>query len=296
MNNNEIIELSNNSLLQNDSILTRQTFQCRICLEDEDDLDTLISPCRCSGTSKYVHKTCLQRWRYQDINSTAFYKCMECNEEYIILNNIEVEDEHLFSLFESVYYVFYFQLSVSFTLSLFTLLIDTVFNDYSLVKIFPNGYNISIIDVVKKDYVYQNIFYLNFAIYLQNLLFMLIYVLRCFLFIKNKNALFLMKNVIFNTLIYYNIYWVFMYGMLFNQLVGTCLLFVLCYQSFSFKINQLFIERHNIVVLEINATLDTSVASMENNPLNIIVDGEIDESEEESEATEDENDESQLLH
>ena len=47
--------------------------------------------------------------------------------------------------------------------------------------------------------------------------------------------------------------------------------------------------------MEINATLDTSVASMENNPLNIIVDGEIDESGEESEATEYENDESQLL-
>ena len=85
---------------------------------------------------------------------------MECNEEYIILNNIEVEDEHLFSLFESVYYVFYFQLIVSFTLSLFTLLIDTFINNYRLVKIFPNAYNISVLDVIKEDYVYQNIFYL----------------------------------------------------------------------------------------------------------------------------------------
>lgn len=297
MDNNEIIELSDNSLLQNNFRLTNQTFQCRICLEEEDDLDSLISPCKCSGTSKYVHKTCLHRWRYQDVNSTAFYKCMECNEEYIILNNIEVEDEHLFSLFESVYYVFYFQLSVSFTLSLFTLLIDTVFNDYSLVKIFPNGYNISIIDVVKKDYVYQNIFYLNFAIYLQNLLFMLIYILRCCLFVKNKdNVSFLMRNIAFNTFIYYNIYWIFMYGMLFNGLIGTCLLFVLCYQIFSFKINHLLIERHNIHVIEINQTLNTSVASMENNPLNIIIDGELDQSDTEEKVSDNEDGQQQLLH
>lgn len=296
MDNNEIIELPDNSLLENNSRLTRQTFQCRICLEEESDLDSLISPCRCSGTSKYVHKTCLQRWRYQDVNSPGFYRCMECNEEYIILNNIEVEDEHLFSVFESVYYVFYFQLIVSCALSLFTLLIDTVINGYRLVKIFPNSYNISVLDVVKEDYVYQNIFYLNFGIYLQNILFMLIYILRCCLFIKNKDNLsFLMRNVAFNTFIYYNVYWIFMYGMLFNGLIGTCLLFVFCYQIFSFKINHLFIERHNICVREINQTLNTSVASMENNPLNIIIDGELDESDTEEKISDNEDDRRQLL-
>ena len=209
MNNNEIIELSNNSLLQNDSELTRQTrqtFQCRICLEDEDDLDTLISPCRCSGTSKYVHKTCLQIWRYQDVNSPGFSRCMECNEEYIILNNIEIEDENLFSVFDRVYYIFFFQFIVSSTLSLFIFLIDTILNDYSLVKIFPISYNNSVLDVVKEDYIYENIFYLNFSIYLQNLLFMLIYILRCCLFIKNKRDLSKeIRNLDCNTVIYYNL-------------------------------------------------------------------------------------------
>lgn len=32
--------------------------QCRICLE-EDSPDTLLRPCRCSGTIAYVHRTCL---------------------------------------------------------------------------------------------------------------------------------------------------------------------------------------------------------------------------------------------
>ena len=37
-------------------------YQCRICLEDEDELDKLISPCLCNGTMKYVHYECLHKW------------------------------------------------------------------------------------------------------------------------------------------------------------------------------------------------------------------------------------------
>src|SRR5690349_8900851 len=35
---------------------------CRICLHDEPDSTLLISPCRCNGTQKHVHRKCLQTW------------------------------------------------------------------------------------------------------------------------------------------------------------------------------------------------------------------------------------------
>ncbi|XP_039771842.1 uncharacterized protein LOC120639614 isoform X4 [Panicum virgatum] len=35
--------------------------QCRICLDNEGD--DLIAPCRCKGTQKYVHRSCLDNWR-----------------------------------------------------------------------------------------------------------------------------------------------------------------------------------------------------------------------------------------
>jgi E3 ubiquitin-protein ligase DOA10 len=53
-------------------------FQCRICLE-EDELDKLMSPCKCSGTSKYVHKYCLNKWI---IISKKHEKCNVCNADY----------------------------------------------------------------------------------------------------------------------------------------------------------------------------------------------------------------------
>lgn len=48
--------------------------QCRICLE-EDRPDTMIAPCRCIGTSKYIHLHCLKEY-------TRFYPtgiCTVCN-------------------------------------------------------------------------------------------------------------------------------------------------------------------------------------------------------------------------
>ena len=38
--------------------------ECRICFENYETVDNeLIYPCYCSGTSKYVHRECLEKWR-----------------------------------------------------------------------------------------------------------------------------------------------------------------------------------------------------------------------------------------
>jgi len=61
-----------------------EIYTCRICLEDENDINKLISPCRCSGSSKYVHLDCLQTWRRTSRGGIGENKCMECHTEYLI--------------------------------------------------------------------------------------------------------------------------------------------------------------------------------------------------------------------
>ena len=56
--------------------------ECRICLEVEENMDELISPCLCDGTSKWVHRSCLNEWRNTNTESRAYSNCMECNYEY----------------------------------------------------------------------------------------------------------------------------------------------------------------------------------------------------------------------
>ncbi|TKR67099.1 hypothetical protein L596_023302 [Steinernema carpocapsae] len=38
-----------------------QVKECRICYSDEES-SRLFSPCRCTGTSRYVHDDCLTHW------------------------------------------------------------------------------------------------------------------------------------------------------------------------------------------------------------------------------------------
>ena len=61
---------------------------CWVCFAtDEDDHSALwVQPCRCRGTAKWVHQTCLQRWvdEKQKGNSTVKVACPQCNTEYLI--------------------------------------------------------------------------------------------------------------------------------------------------------------------------------------------------------------------
>jgi len=55
--------------------------ECRICFEG-DNLDDLINPCLCDGTSKWIHSQCLNEWREINIDKHANTNCMECKYKY----------------------------------------------------------------------------------------------------------------------------------------------------------------------------------------------------------------------
>ena len=52
--------------------------ECRICFDSTNE--PLISPCKCTGSMQWVHRTCLQKW----INIKKDNKCPVCKENYII--------------------------------------------------------------------------------------------------------------------------------------------------------------------------------------------------------------------
>jgi len=53
---------------------------CRICFEEEE-VDELIAPCLCRGTSRWVHRSCLDEWRATK-TSDSFYSCPSCKFKY----------------------------------------------------------------------------------------------------------------------------------------------------------------------------------------------------------------------
>jgi len=44
-----------------------------------------ITPCRCDGTTKFVHEECLQRWRAETTNENMTRRCEICMTEYVIV-------------------------------------------------------------------------------------------------------------------------------------------------------------------------------------------------------------------
>lgn len=64
---------------------------CRICLETSDS-ENFINPCKCIGTSKYVHKECLLKWINQNMDNEKSEICDQCKHPYKFENHPEYLD------------------------------------------------------------------------------------------------------------------------------------------------------------------------------------------------------------
>lgn len=62
---------------------------CWVCFATDSDDPSLhwVKPCRCRGTTKWVHQHCLQRWvdEKQKGNSSAKVTCAVCGTDYVII-------------------------------------------------------------------------------------------------------------------------------------------------------------------------------------------------------------------
>jgi len=274
-NNEEILE----------EIELEETYQCRICLEDETNMDLLISPCRCNGTSKYVHKECLRRWRYQDIEADGFYRCMECHENYILMESENREIIKIFYFWDTSKDLFKFQGYISLPLALTISYIDYYATDYSFVKIFPLDNTTftdeNILTIVKTDSFYFMSFYLSMSIFFANYIFFTTYLIRFFYFIKNKKKI--LKKMFLNFYsinFYYNIFWLIILFGIKTDVIGIILNLALIVQGFSYKLNHALIKNHDNTIDEYNNEIRVEVGDY--NQLQV-ENEESDNSEEESE-------------
>jgi len=87
--------------------------ECRICLEGNED-EEFISPCRCSGSTGAVHESCLQRWRFENINNPEkFNKCDLCHEKFLIMRQNPKEKFYILHVapLRMQYFCFFFIIS-----------------------------------------------------------------------------------------------------------------------------------------------------------------------------------------
>jgi hypothetical protein len=66
------------------SISKNEDLQCRICFESEKGKNRLISPCKCSGSMKYVHEECLKLWILSSNMDVKSSSCELCRELFLM--------------------------------------------------------------------------------------------------------------------------------------------------------------------------------------------------------------------
>ena len=60
---------------------------CRLCFDAEETLATglLFSPCKCAGSMRYIHVSCLNTWRMRSQKESSYFECDQCRYKYNIV-------------------------------------------------------------------------------------------------------------------------------------------------------------------------------------------------------------------
>jgi len=88
----ELTDYENDNIVQYqaaiDAGLVDEERQCWVCFASDEDDPTAswVHPCRCSGTTKWVHTVCIHRWveEKQKDNNAVGVACPQCGTDYTI--------------------------------------------------------------------------------------------------------------------------------------------------------------------------------------------------------------------
>lgn len=73
---------------------------------DNDHSDEWVKPCRCRGSAKWVHQSCLQKWidEKQKLNPSVNVSCAQCQTEYILVFPKSGSLVYIIELYDKILY------------------------------------------------------------------------------------------------------------------------------------------------------------------------------------------------
>jgi len=235
--------------------------ECRICFEGEKEDDLFISPCRCSGTSKYVHYSCLNQWREFNTDKPPYYKCMECNEKYLLVFTHPREPTKLFWLSDKIYNFYLIKYTGGIPIS-FVVGIFSMFNNHSLILEGLNGGhdNLIIYDEFRKDLFLETSFYYMYSVILVNFFILMVYLMVTCDKIKNKKEYFsktkyyFISDFIYNCF-FYIFYVIFVWNDEVMMFLNIALFLVLSEPFLCYKL----FKKHKQVIHDINSNSEDKI-------------------------------------
>jgi len=246
-----------------------QERQCRICFEEEAEDNILIYPCLCNGTSKYIHNKCLNRWRQQNIDKIAFFRCMECHFPYNILYKFPKEtfkfSQHNISKFTEPWSLFSFNILV-FAASLFFNSADRSIR-FQLIHAFDLKPRTEFISILKENSLYASFFYFSFMASILNIILHSAFFLQICINLKTHRRY--LKNTflfyIIHILYTFHFFWLYYVFKTEKSKSGTMtyLNIEIILQSFSFWLFGRLMAFHNAIIHKLNVENSLQVINRE---------------------------------
>tara|TARA_B100000035_G_scaffold178043_1_gene151804 strand:- start:6744 stop:7532 length:789 start_codon:yes stop_codon:yes gene_type:complete len=249
--------------------MSEEQKECRICFEIGTYDDPLITPCKCKGTSAYIHKSCLSNWRNFNRGQEGWDTCMECRAKYIISRKYPTETL-IYNIYFNLPGIYFFESFVALIGALLLWCIEYNTN-YLAIKIlnFNNPEkNKKIIKDVEESELIPQVFYYNFASCLISWIFHIKFYYNYRKKIKRKNdywkqiRVVFLYNIIFNSnfiYLYYIFEWNFFETLFYN--LSTFFSFLLPYTHYK------LMKFHNEIIIDMNAENEEEVLSFTHNPL-----------------------------
>lgn len=169
------------------------TNMCRICLEEEENIELLINPCSCRGTSKYVHKTCINQWFEETTNELAKKECMECKTPYLFSHYDIEENSKLLFQESNISSIYCKNILIVLPVAALTFTYDSITNNFYLIEmVFPTSTKTTFTDFIKENGIFGYNYYYYFFNYIFFYFFFLHY-MYVVIFKMNRRILYVSK-------------------------------------------------------------------------------------------------------
>jgi len=241
--------------------------ECRICLTESNDEESLIQPCKCN--TAYVHEGCLQKWRDENIDNDKHKKCEICNENYMIERQYKLETFEIYIRPHTKCSLICSYITALVCGSLTLNMIDWYFNQYSLNLLnFGKKDKRFLKDLGEKEIPWF-IYYLSYASYIYCMLFFSYVFFGVFAHVHRKKIYWRKNLCIF--IIYFLIGWNYFYNFLFFYKTQHNILLYMAISLFTLAINFLIMKqyarRHDKTIRKLNSSNRETIISIGYNPL-----------------------------
>jgi hypothetical protein len=245
---------------------------CRICFEEETINNIFISPCSCSGSSKHVHKPCLNTWRNLNRDSEAWEKCMECHTKYVLRYRYPLENEELFSKTNGMLICVSLQyVSACFWGGMIYFTESSVSN-YLVVSMLNFNKELekpNLLNFIEEDYsLVPMIFYFSYAVFIQTNLLLLYYLFKIIKNIKRCSLYFQKMKYILTCVLINNFQFIIYYYLfVWNDLSAFYINLISFISIFTPLTYYRLIKTHNKLIIKMNKENPEEILSFQRNPL-----------------------------